>query len=98
MLNSQNNRLAKICAELMSSELSMIIKSIYEYEDTETLSPDSRFYKFVDEIHLKYDIPKDYRMIEHAVLFEAARRYHNTCSIGNGTGGIGHSIINKSNH
>lgn len=71
------NRLAKICSEIRDTELPLIIKSVCEYVDTAELDKKSYFYKFVEAIHIKYEIPMDLRMIEHAVLLEAARRYVN---------------------
>ena len=77
MLNPHKNRLAKICAEIRDSELKLIITSIYEYIDTAELPKTSMFYKLVEAFNAKYDIPMDFRMIEHAILLEAARRYAN---------------------
>lgn len=77
MLKPHVNRLAMICADIRDSELKIIVKSIHQYIQNGVLDKDAYFRKFVDAINAKYDIPKDYRMIEHAVLLEAARRFSN---------------------
>ena len=77
MLNPHKNRLAKLCAEIRDSELKLIVASIHEYIDTAEPSKTSMFYKLVEAFNVKYDIPMDLRMVEHAILLEAARRYAN---------------------
>jgi hypothetical protein len=69
------NRLAKICSEIRDSELPLIVKAVCDYVDTAELDKKSYFYRFAEAINVKYDVPMDLRMIEHAVLLEAARRY-----------------------
>ena len=76
-INPHSNRLAKICSEIRDSELPLIVKSLCEYVDTAELDKKSYFYKFAEAINVKYEVPMDLRMIEHAVLLEAARRYAN---------------------
>lgn len=71
------NRLAQICSEIRDSELSLIVKAICDYVDIAELDKKSYFYRFAEAISVKYDVPMDLRMIEHAVLLEAARRYAN---------------------
>lgn len=77
MLNPHVNRLSMICADIRDSELKIIVESIHQYIQDGVLTKDAYFRKFVDAINIKYDIPKDLRMIEHAVLLEAARRFAN---------------------
>ena len=93
MISPKKNQLAQICSEIRSSELCLIVKSIHEYADTAILEKSSWFYRFVEAINVKYDIPKDYRMIEHAILFEASRRYYNIYN-SEPTGGIGCTLLN----
>ena len=77
MLKPHINRLSKLCAEIQDSELKLIVASIHEYIATAELSKSSRFYRLAEAFNAKYDVPMDLRMLEHAILLEAARRYVN---------------------
>ncbi len=77
MLNPNINKLAKLCSTIPDTELKLIVIAIHEYINTSELSKDSIFRKLVEAYNVKYDIPMDYRMVEHAILLEAARRYVN---------------------
>ena len=73
----QKNQLAQICSQIPSTELKLIVRDVIQYINTGELEKNSYFYRFVEATNAKYDIPKDYRMIERAILVEGSRRYYN---------------------
>jgi hypothetical protein len=77
MLNPHINKLAKLCATIPDTELKLIVIAIHQYIESSELPKGSIFRRLVEAYNAKYDIPMDFRMVEHAVLLEAARRYVN---------------------
>lgn len=65
-------------AKLTNHKLVILIEEISEFKRTGKLQENSKLEHFYNEINKDCPIPDDYRILEDIVLFEAARRFHNS--------------------
>lgn len=77
VIEVHNDVLSIEISKLTNEDVCTIIEEIKEFKRTGLLACDTNLRRIAKEIHDKYKLPNDVRMIEDVVLYEAARRFYN---------------------
>lgn len=77
VIEIHNDVLSIEISKLTNEDVCTIIEEIKEFKRTGLLAGDTNLRRIAKEIHDKYKLPNDVRMIEDVVLYEAARRFYN---------------------
>lgn len=77
VIEKRKNQISETIGAMSDGDLCILIEEIADFKKKGILIDNSNLSRIAEELHEKFKMPNDIRMVEDAVLFEAARRYYN---------------------
>ena len=77
VIEARKNKLSNVISFLSDEELCAVFEEITDFKDCGILPEHSNLARIARELHEKFNVPYDIRMVEDDVLYEAARRFYN---------------------
>lgn len=77
MIEARKNKLSSVISSLSDEELCTVFEEITDFKNSGILAEHSNLAKIAVELHEKFKVPYDIRMVEDDILYEAARRFYN---------------------
>lgn len=78
VIEARKNKLISVISSLSDEELCMAFEEITDFKDNGILVEHSNLARIARELHDKFKVPYDIRMVEDNILYEATRRYYNS--------------------
>lgn len=78
MIEARKNKLSSVISSLSDEELCTVFEEITDFKDCGILAEQSNLARIARELHEKFKVPYDIRMVEDDILYEVARRFYNS--------------------
>lgn len=78
IIEPRHNIISNTISSLSDEELCIVFEEITDFKNGGILAKHSNLARITRELHEKFKVPYDIRMIEDNVLYEAARRFYNS--------------------
>lgn len=78
IIEPRHNIISNTISSLSDEELCIVFEEITDFKNSGILAKHSNLARIARELHEKFKVPYDIRMIEDDVLYEAARRFYNS--------------------
>lgn len=77
-IKPRHNIISNTISSLSDEELCIVFEEITDFKNSGILAEHSNLAKIAVELHEKFKVPYDIRMVEDDILYEATRRFYNS--------------------
>lgn len=78
IIEPRHNIISNTISSLSDEELCIVFEEITDFKNSGILTKHSNLARIARELHEKFKVPYDIRMVEDDILYEAARRFYNS--------------------